>query len=106
MMWKDDRSNYAQVAYEAMQSGRRIAVKCCDNPQGHIYLHKYEDGDCAVWVWCSACGAFAHFDGVIGDIVWENCESVDYEQLAAIPDYLESIKEVVDDHSGRHLKGE
>ena len=106
MKWRNKNTNYAQVAYEAMQKGRRIQAKCCDNPQAHIYLHKYEDGDCAAWVWCSACGSFAHYDGVIGDIVWENCDGVDYEQLAAIPDYLESVKEMVDAHTNRYLRGE
>ena len=102
-MWKGDISNLDHVAIEALKNRILIKPMCCENARVHIYGHKRNTGFSSAWVWCSSCGAYSHLDGIPINETWENDSNVDMSQVTAVPIYLESIADAIDEHFDRFM---
>ena len=83
----------------AYYSGNEVVSDCCDSPQVHFYVHKFNPASShgSAWAWCSNCKKYVHLDGFTADI--KNCNNVNPSKLCAVPEYLESIKSYIDEHS-------
>ncbi len=68
----------------------------CNNRDAHIYIHKHNERHCGIWTWCSSCGAFSHMSGNAPKW-WKNPDFVDSKQLCGDPEYLDQMKERIDD---------
>jgi hypothetical protein len=63
-----------------------------------LYFHKYSfKGRGGAWIWCSQCKAFEHSSAIV-PYWWLNLELINSEQLAAVPEYLETVSKEVDSH--------
>ena len=102
MLWHDEYELLSNVAIVALSSKEMPNATCCNNPEIHIHAHSIgfwkQRGRGSAWIWCSNCGAYAHLDGVPIDKSWRNNSSVDFEQVTAVPKYLETVKGSVDKH--------
>lgn len=102
MKWHNDSSNLDKIAVDAVNSKNLGAPECCSDPYVHVYAHKRSANRGSAWVWCSSCGAYSHFTFPISD-EWENCTKIDFEKLTAVPEYLETMNTVVDEHLNNYL---
>lgn len=107
-MWKDDDEKINHVL-SSFLDGKRFPVECpsCKKNCAHIYMHIYNEDTRrgGLWVWCSECNTFSH-SSLFVPINWENCLSVDVGYLAAVPDYLDGMRDVIDEHVNQVLDKE
>ncbi len=107
-MWNDADDKILDVVdcYEKREE-TKVPFLCpiCNNVQAHIYMHRWkeESQKGGLWIWCSNCQAFAHTTYNLPQW-WVNCEDIDFEQLTAVPGYLEMNKKIVDEHASKMLK--
>ena len=76
----------------------------CGRSGIHLYLRAYSEKRGALWIWCSSCGIFEH-TAIIPPSYWENDAIVEGEHLTAVPDYLETRKEEIDQYISEHYRG-
>lgn len=68
----------------------------CNSRNAHIFIYKHNEKHGGIWTWCSNCGAFSHMSGVAPKW-WNNPDFVDSAMLCGEPDYLEQMKEKIDE---------
>ena len=98
--WKDDTGNLTDVLCE-FYAGKSVVPTCCVNPDVHTYFHKFNPSSTrgSAWSWCSNCKSFVHLDGFQANKNIPNCSTVDTSKLCAVPEYLDSIKSIIDTHN-------
>ena len=98
-LWKDDFDAQLSDILSRAEDIASFPADCpvCGSADCHVYYHRYNEGTSrgGSWVWCSHCHRFSHFSCVVPQW-WKNPIGIDRAQLAAIPDYLESKKEMID----------
>lgn len=98
-MWKDGNDKIEEL-YINLKKIKKFPAICpiCYGNNAHVYMHVYNDKTRrgGLWIWCSECYAFSHSSIYVPEY-WENCPSVDFEKLCAIPAYLEENKSDIDD---------
>ena len=67
----------------------------CSTKSAHIYFYRFNDYKGGFWSWCSDCKSYIHCQCRIPE-QWKNCSDIKTDCLTAIPDYLESNKNIVD----------
>ena len=111
MNWSDRNGDVLdEVAVTALSEKKLLPAKCCHDPEVHIHAHSDDfwkkRGRGSAWIWCSKCGTFSHLDGVPLSPDWANNSNVDFSQVCAVPEYLETVKDAVDKHLEDFLKNE
>ena len=105
-MWKDNNDKIYELWSRLHQSHKRYPCQCpiCGYEAAHIYIRRYKDSDNrgAVWMWCSECKEYSHCT-VCTPKWWANDDFVDLGKLLHTPDYLESIREQVDNHINKTI---
>lgn len=101
-MWNDDNDKIMELLKKYIAKDAAIfPMMCpvCEEKHGHIYMHRWKEGvdRGASWAWCSSCRVCSHCTISIPKW-WENNEKIKVEYLAAHPDYLEKMKEMIDKH--------
>ncbi len=77
---------------------------CCGRSGIHLYLRAHSEKRGGLWIWCSSCGIFEH-SSIIPPSYWENDTIVEEANLSAVPDYLETRKEEIDQYISEHYRG-
>ncbi|MBR6027967.1 MAG: hypothetical protein IKP40_02680 [Clostridia bacterium] len=103
MEWSDKNGSLLDsIAVAVLRDKELLSAACCDKPEIHIHAHSIgfwkERGRGSAWIWCSHCGTFSHLDGIPISSDWENNPDVDFSQVCAVPVYLETVKDAVDQH--------
>lgn len=99
-MWQcDDRIMEVLVKDEA-EIKEKFPIICpvCGKKEAHLYAHRFKEGEDrgGKWAWCSACYNCVHVSAKLPKW-WKNPDLIDFNKLAAIPDYLEENKNYVDE---------
>lgn len=100
-MWYDGDSKIADI-FDCIKPPIKesFPVKCpvCGKKEGHLYFHRYEKNGIrgGRWTWCSACKCSEHASGWAPQW-WDNLETISFERLASMPDYLEENKDCIDE---------
>lgn len=98
-IWRDDLDAQLSDILSCVENIAPFPAACpaCGSPDCHVYYHRYNEvtGRGGSWVWCSHCRRYSHFSCVVPQW-WINMSDIDTAQLAALPDYLESKKEMID----------
>jgi hypothetical protein len=101
-VWNDNDDRIFDV-FSFITEGNVInaPVKCpiCEENQVHIHMHRYVDTEekGAIWIWCSTCHVCTH--GTLRlPSWWENNRDIVIDRLESHPNYLENIKDLVDEH--------
>lgn len=99
-MWKDDNDKIEDL-YVNIEKMKKFPAICpvCNKSNAHIYMQIYDNRTRrgGLWVWCSECYTFSHGSIYVPEY-WENCSLIENEKLCAIPDYLNEIKDAIDNH--------
>lgn len=100
-MWRDDDDRIMDILdIDIMGSKEYFPVICpvCGKREGHLYAHRFKEGEDrgGEWAWCSACHHSVHVSARLPKW-WKNPDMIDFERLAAIPDYLEENKIYIDE---------
>ena len=96
-MWNDN--DRILSIFRNVEDGKSVyPCECpvCNTRNAHIYIHKHNDRHCGMWAWCSNCGAFSHTSGTAPKW-WKNPDFVDSSRLCGEPQYLDQMKESLDD---------
>ena len=99
-MWKDDNDDILRV-YTQLGTNTKFPAQCpvCRKKGAHLYMHihdsKMKRG--GLWIWCSECYTFSHSSIYVPNY-WRNLPEVEVNKLCAIPEYLEEIKDFIDNH--------
>ena len=104
-MWRDGNDKIDEV-FAGIDKIEKFPTKCpvCGQKGGHIcmQIHNEASRRGGLWIWCSACGSFSHCAVCVPEY-WENCSVVEVEKLCAIPEYLDGIKDALDQHANAML---
>jgi len=96
-MWND---NDKIIEIFSKVNDNQIVCPCvcpiCHSQTGHVYIHKHNDRHCGIWTWCSNCKASSHLSGK-APIWWENPDFIDSAKLCADPEYLDQLKDKIDE---------
>lgn len=96
-MWND---NDKIIEIFSKVDENQIVYPCvcpiCNKQTAHIYIHKHNDRHCGIWTWCSNCKASSHLSGKT-PLWWENPDFVDPAKLCAEPEYLDQMKDKIDE---------
>jgi hypothetical protein len=83
----------------------RSCPACLSNwPSLHMYFHVQPNGRGGVWMWCSNCGIYIH-GSLRPPVWWRNLENVELKYLTAMPAYLETFAEQIDQHWTKLVRG-
>ena len=97
--WKDNDYIVGLLDVRQLRNGcfpRRCPV--CQRKSAHIYLHRFNGRRLGSgWAWCSSCQRYAHVRCYIPEW-WTNLPAVEENRLAAVPEYLEGLKDSLDAH--------
>lgn len=96
-MWNDN-DKIIEI-FENCEDGKtKFPCFCpvCNSQSAHVYIHKHNDRHCGIWTWCSNCGATSHLSGNTPQW-WKNPDFIDPAQLCADPEYLEQMKDRIDE---------
>ena len=100
-MWKDDKDEIDNL-YVNLKKIKKFPTRCpvCGKNSAHLYMniHNFETRRGGLWVWCSECYTFSHSSIYVPEY-WENSLSVELEKLCAVPEYLNEIKDEIDNHA-------
>ncbi len=103
-MWNDGDDRLERVLGKILQKDiDKYPLECpvCNEKSLNFYFIKRENRrNGGAWVWCSNCHNFTH-GTVIVPSWWVNCESIDSKQLASLPLYQETQREII----CKHIKG-
>ena len=104
----DDSSDRIMDIYDDMIRDKNIQIplKCpiCDTNNAHIYMHLWDNDRGTLWTWCSRCKACAHASRFkLPDWV-VNGDFVEDSELTSHPIFLDSKKDLVDEHLRKLLK--
>lgn len=99
-MWKDADEDIIQLLdARQLRNGccpRRCPV--CQRQSAHVYLHRFNGRRLGSgWAWCSLCQCYVHVRCYIPEW-WTNLPAVEENGLAAVPEYLEGLKDSLDAH--------
>ena len=98
-LWRDDFDSQLSDILNRAGDIHLFPAVCpiCGDSSCHVYYHRFSETSDrgGSWVWCSHCRHFSHFSCVVPKW-WKNTSDIDRAQLAAIPDYLEGKKEMID----------
>lgn len=100
-MWKDDNDDILRI-YTQLGLKPKFPAQCpvCNKRNSaHLYMdvHNLKTRRGGLWVWCSECHAFSHSSIWVPNY-WTNLPEVEDDKLCAIPEYLEEIKDLIDNH--------
>ena len=99
-MWQDDDRIMDVLISDKMETKEYFPVVCpvCGKREAHSYAHRFKEGEerGGEWAWCSACHTSVHVSARIPKW-WKNCDLIDFNKLAAIPNYLEENKVCIDE---------
>ncbi len=100
-MWQSNDDRIMDIFDKAKSKNTEcfpIICPVCGKQGGHLYLHRYqpEDDRGGMWTWCSVCCNSMHTSAKIPKW-WQNLKTIDFDQLAALPDYLENNKADIDE---------
>jgi len=96
-MWNDN-DKIIEI-FDTSEDGKTVfpcVCPVCNSHSAHVYFHKHNDRHCGIWTWCSNCGASSHMSGNTPKW-WKNPDFIDPTQLCAEPDYLEQLKDRIDE---------
>ena len=86
------------VVLDEVNSGK-IDLPCdcpiCNKKTAHIYIHRHDDRQCGIWVWCSSCKSYSHMSDE-SPKWWKNPDFIDINQLCSEPEYLDTISDKID----------
>lgn len=98
-MWQDDDDKIMNILDNIEpEEKKQFPVFCpiCGKREGHLYFHRYKNEVAGgMWIWCSACKHSMHSRFRLPDW-WINLETIDFQELASHPDYLEKNKSSID----------
>ena len=63
----------------------------------HIYLHRHNVKIGGAWVWCSRCRRYVHIS-IVPPVWWRNIDEVEEESLTSMPEYLDELAFIIDQH--------
>lgn len=102
-IWKDGNDKILDL-FSEFDKINEFPAKCpvCGKKSAHLFIdiYNFKTKRSGLWVWCSECYIYSHCS-IYAPEYWRNCSLVDCEKLCAIPDYLNDIKEIVDEHANR-----
>ncbi len=96
-MWNDN--DRISNIFRNVEDGKTLypcVCPICNKRNAHLYIHKHNNRHCGMWAWCSNCGAFSHMSGKAPKW-WQNPDFVDSSRLCGEPQYLDQMKERLDD---------
>lgn len=101
-MWNDnDDRIFSVFNFITEENLVKALVKCpiCGENQIHIHMHRWENDKAkgAIWIWCSNCRVCTHGTIQLPNW-WQNNHKIGIDKLGSHPNYLEKIKDVVDEH--------
>ena len=99
-MWKSSDERIMDIIDKTGPGNEEcFPVMCpiCRKKDGHLFFYKPNPRETrgGVWTWCSACHNSMHASCRIPEW-WRNPPDIIFDNLAAIPDYLESNKIYID----------
>lgn len=70
----------------------------CQQQNAHVYFHRFNGKQLGSgWAWCSNCGSYSHARYIIPEW-WKNSHLIDPNLLSASPEYLDDMKDIIDQH--------
>lgn len=105
-MWKNN-DDFIELFECSAKKETEMSYRCpaCGEKTAHIFFHRFEVDDIAgpAWSWCSSCKNYAHVRYMIPQW-WTNLQEIDEESLCSTPEYLETIKDNIDNHMDKVIK--
>ena len=97
-MWTDSKEILKSFNLNMLEKKYPEVCPVCGSPDKHVYFHKFddEDTDGAVWIWCSKCHSYTHAHAEV-PAIWKNPSFIDDDNLDDSVEYLESLKESIDE---------
>ena len=99
-MWNDADDDMIRLLDSRQIRAERYPRRCpvCQRKSAHVYLHRFDGRHLGSgWAWCSHHQGYAHVSCTI-PAWWQNLAEIDESRLTHSPDYLENLKESVDNH--------
>lgn len=95
-MWVDNEK-IMTIFDMVNKKNTHFPCKCpvCNKETAHIYIHRHDDRQCGIWVWCSSCKSYSHMSDE-SPKWWKNPDFVDVDQLCSEPEYLETMSDKID----------
>lgn len=93
-----DNDKISEIFYTIEDGKTEYPCYCpvCNYQDAHIFIYKHNEKHGGIWTWCSNCGAFSHMSGVAPKW-WKNPDFVDSAHLCGDPEYLDQMKEKIDE---------
>lgn len=97
-MWNDSKEILKSFDINMLEKRYPDVCPVCGSSEKHVYFHKFDDddNDGAVWIWCSKCHSYTHAHAEVPS-KWKNPDFVDDDNLDDSAEYLESLKELIDE---------
>lgn len=101
MTWNNDNNIYKSYISSTNNDVKNFSFICsvCGRKDLHIFFHRWRKNDLkgSGWIWFSYCKSFDHGRFTLPNH-WENFEKINPENLKYEPNYLEEIKNCIDEY--------